>query len=350
MLYNEGGVPITTHSMIKAMRRCPRMTMYKLHDRLKPRVLSRPLTLGKWMHYLFQAYYEGKDWKAVHKQLTDQYGQFFDEEKEMLGDLPTICWNLMQSYLWHYTNDTWKVLGVELTVQTRWPDGGIYRGKVDLLVEDDFGLWIVDHKNHKVLPKHDYRMLDTQSPLYVWAMRRGDPDAGIDPIPVSGFIWNYVRTVEPSVPTPLKDGSRISKKLGDTTFPVFVREMKKLGFDPFGPEYRAISARLARDRYVPGEPQTSGFFQRHVLERDEAMLARLAAEAFRTHKRIHSYPFHQRDAVERSPDYRGCRYACSYTDLCQTELHGGITGNLLRQNFKVGDPLSYHQDDKDLTD
>ncbi|MGE3487468.1 MAG: PD-(D/E)XK nuclease family protein [Nitrospira sp.] len=350
MLYNENGTPVTTHSMIKTMRRCPRMAMYKLHDRLKPRFLGKALTTGKWMHYLLEAYYKGEDWKAVHTSLCQQFSEFFDEEKEMLGDLPTICYELMISYLWHYKNENWKVHEIEFTVQTRWPDGSIYRGKVDLLVEDDYGLWIVDHKNHRVLPKMDYRLLDTQSPLYVWAARRGDPESGIDPIPVSGFIWNYIRTAEPSKPKWLEKSGRLSKVMGDTTYPVFVREMKRLELDPHDEAYKPITTRLIRDRYRPGETQTSAFFQRHILERDDAMLSRLAAEAFRTHRRLHSYPFHQRDAVERTPDYKGCRYACSFTDLCQTELMGGFTGNLLRQNFKKGDPLSYHHDDKDLTD
>lgn len=350
MLYEENGTAITTHSMIKTMRRCPRMALYKLHDRLKPRFIGLPLTRGKWMHYLLEAYYKGEDWKAVHADLTRQFNEFFDEEQEKLGDLPTMCYELMISYLWHYKHENWTVHEVEFTIQTRWPDGSIYRGKVDLLVEDEYGLWIVDHKNHKILPKHDQRELDTQSPLYVWAARRGDPESGIEPIPVLGFIWNYLRTAPPSKPKWLEKSARISKTLGDTTYPVFVREMKRLELDPHDEAYKPITDRLIQDRYRPGETQTSSFFQRHVLERDDDMLARVAAEAFRTHKRLHSYPFQQRDTVERSPDYMGCVRACSYTRLCRTELHGGITGNILRQDFKEGDPLSYHYDQKDLTD
>ena len=352
MLYNEPGadgtpVAITTHSMIKTMRRCPRMALYKYHDRLKPRAVSKPLQVGKWMHYLLEAHYKGEDWRAVHAILSEKFSELFDEEKEKLGNLPVECAALMESYLWHYRDEKWIVHEVEFTVQTRWPDGSIYRGRVDMLVEDDYGLWIVDHKNHKRLPSADYRLLDTQSPLYVWAARRGDPESGISPIPVAGFIWNYLKTVPPSRPKLIQSGARLSKVLGDTTYPVYYKELKKLGLDPRDPEYRPVLSRLARDRYRHGEIQTSPFFQRHVLERDDDMLARLAAEAFRTSKRLHTYPFRQRDAVERSPDFRGCVNACSYLRICQTELHGGITNNILKQDYKVGDPLSYHQDSKD---
>lgn len=350
MLYNENGIAITTHSMIKSMRRCPRQAMYKYADRLKPRHLKRPLQFGKWMHWLLEAHYKGEDWKAVHAKLCEQYSELFDEEQEKLGDLPNDCMNLMLSYLWHYKHENWRVHAVEFTVQTRWPDGSIYRGKVDLLVENEYGLWIVDHKNHKRLPDEQYRFLDTQSPLYVWAARRGDPESGIPGIPVAGFIWNYLRTAPPSKPKMLANGSRLSKTLGDTTYPVYARELKKLGitdFD-FDPTIRPTLQRLKGDRYEYGKLQTSRFFQRHVLERDDDMLQGLAGEAWRTSRRMHTYPFHQRRTVERAVDFQACKWACDFTRLCQTELAGGITGNLLRQDFRVGDPLEYHQDIKEL--
>src|SRR3546814_13150013 len=56
--------------------------------------------------------------------------------------------------------------------------------RLDMLVEDEYGLWVVDHKTHKTIPKTTDRLLDLQSPLYVWACHQ----AGI---PVHGFIWNY---------------------------------------------------------------------------------------------------------------------------------------------------------------
>src|SRR3546814_16765820 len=65
--------------------------------------------------------------------------------------------------------------------------------RLDMLVEDEYGLWVVDHKTHKTIPKTTDRLLDLQSPLYVWACHQ----AGI---PVHGFIWNYVLAKAPSVP------------------------------------------------------------------------------------------------------------------------------------------------------
>jgi hypothetical protein len=57
-----------------------------------------------------------------------------------------------------------------------------------------------------------------------------------------------------------------------------------------------------------------------------------------------AYPFHQRDIVERNVDSKGCKYMCSYTDLCTTELMGGNTTFILGKTMKVGDPQDYYED------
>ncbi len=340
VLYNDEGVPISTHSMLKTMRRCPKQTEYKYKLRLKPRSIGRPLQFGKWMHWLLEAYYKGEDWKEVHRQLSEKYGELFDEEKEALGDLPTDCYNLMLSYIWHYKEDNWVVHEIEFLVETTWPDGGIYRGKVDMLIEDEFGLWIVDHKNHKNLPSGSFRLKDSQSALYVWAARRMG-------IPVQGFIWNYLKTAPPSLPKLTLKGDRFYKKLGDTTYVAYCRELKRLGIARTDPRAAATVERLRADRYSEGSVQTSPFFQRHRFERDERVLKVLAAEAYRTHRRIHTYPF-GKPGVERVPD-RSCDFMCSYRRLCETELYmPEMAGNVRRQDFREADPMEYYNDERNL--
>lgn len=335
----DEGQLITTHSMIKTFRRCPKQADYKYAQRLKPKSISRPLQFGKWMHWLLEAYYKGEDWLAVHEELCHKYSMLFDEEKEQLGNLPVDCLNLMKSYLWHYANENWTVHEVEYTVECEWPDGGLYRGKVDMLVEDQFGLWIVDHKNHKQLPDSQFRLRDAQSALYVWAARKSG-------IPVSGFIWNYLKTAPPSLPRVVKDGSRFYSKMGDTTYYAYVKEVKRLGLDATFPSVRETVARLKGERYEFGKIQTSAFFQRHVLERDDAMLERMASQAYHTHKRMHKYPFHRPEIVEAVPD-RSCKFMCSYTRLCEAELMGGMTQHI-RRDYREADPMEYYGDEKNL--
>lgn len=333
------GKDITTHSMLKTMLRCPNQAKYKYVQRLKPNVLGKPLKRGTWMHYLLEEHHAGRDWRAKHAQLSNKFAELFDEEKDFYGDLPTECLLLMESYVWHYKADPWTVLETEYTVEAEFPDGTLYRGKVDALIENQHGMWLIDHKTHGRLPGHTFRLLDAQSALYLWAAKKMG-------LPVQGFIWNYLKTKPPSEPKLLKSGTRLSKVMGDTDYVTYTRALKRLKAER---GYRitadnvAYAAMLKGQRYVPGEPQLSQFFRRDILEKDDAMLKRVASAAYHTSKRMHSYPFHQEAIVERNLT-GDCENFCSYRELCTTELMGGNTQFLRKHNYKVGDALDYYQD------
>lgn len=346
-LYVQDGREIFTNSMVKTFRRCPKQAQYKYFERLKPKMeTSKPLKKGTWMHSLLEEYYAGRSWKDKHRELSLKYADLFDEEKEALGDLPDECRRLMLSYLWHYGANKedpfhgWDVKDVELTIEAALPNGVILRGRLDMLVEDRFGLWVVDHKNMKSLPDLTFRLLDTQSALYLWIMRENG-------IKVEGFIWNYLKTKAPSIPALLKDGTRLSKAKCDTDYPTLVRAIRDADLDP--EPYRDWLNALKADRWQPDRIPTSPFFRRDVLEKSDDMLDRVAMEALHTVERMQTYDFATTDAVERVVD-RSCTFMCSYTELCTAELFSGEAPFLRRQRYRVGDPLDYYQDDKGKDD
>jgi hypothetical protein len=333
----EDGRRITTHSMLKCMSQCPRQTLYKYHDRLKPRVQPNALKRGVWIHELLEAFYKGEDWEEVHERNCDAFDQLFDEEKDKLDDLPVILDRLMRSYLWHYEDDAdWEVLEIESSLDVEFPGlEGIYRCRVDCLVETPYGIYIVDHKSHRVLPDLSFRLRDAQSALYIWAYRK----AGI---PVQGFIWNYLRYVEPKAVKFNMNGS-MSKRQGVTDYPTAYKSIKSQGHDP--KEFRDFLLPLRRQRYKHGYPQTSPFFQRSVIEKSDVLLDNVLETARHTAQRMHEYPFDDRQRVERNVG-RHCDW-CSYKDLCTTELFGGNV-DLAKRSFKVGDPLDYYKDEKEI--
>jgi len=334
------GAGISTHSMLKTFRRCPKQAEFKYVHRLKPKRLGTPLKRGTWVHALLESYHKGEDWLAVHKRYCTEFNKLFDEEKDYYGDMPTEILHLMRSYIWHYKNDPWKCIDAEFQLEAELPDGSLYRGKVDMLVETQFGLFLVDHKTHKTLPDLSFRLLDAQSALYLWAARQND-------IPVQGFIWNYIRWKAPSTPKLLKSGERISDAACDTDYPTFVRALKKYKEEnpqfKIRPEDRRRAEMLKKQRYEFGEPQTSTFFQRSVLEKSDDMLERVLKGNVHTSQRMHSYDFSDPDTVERVVE-RGCTFSCSYTDLCTAELMGANTRPLIRQNYTIGDPNDYYND------
>jgi hypothetical protein len=349
-LYVEDGIEVTTHSMLKTWATCHNQTRYKYVERLKKRYATerdKPLRRGTWFHALLETHYQGGDWKKTHEELSARFGELFDEERDALGDLPRECATLMRSYLWHYGADKtdrfhgWKIHATELTLECPWPDGrGIYRGRVDLLVEDQYGWWIVDHKTHKTLPDMTFRLLDWQSALYIWAAR----ECGYN---VQGFIWNYIRTKTPTTPSLAyagKSNERISTAVIDTDYPTYylgIKAMGRLG-DPVA---RAKLQQLRSQRWAHGEPQTSPFFRRETLEKDDAMLARVVGSAMRSRDAMRGYDWTATDTIERS-NGRHCTW-CDYNALCTTELFGGNARALRKQQYKIGDPMEYYGDIKE---
>lgn len=332
----ESGQRVTTHSMIKTFRRCPKQAQYKYYDRLKPKELQGHLHRGKWVHKLLELFHNGEDWRAEHERWSHKFNRLFDEEKDKWGDLPNDILRVMLSYIWHYKQDEWEVLDVEFVVETPFPDGTIYRGKVDALVRNQFGLWLVDHKTHKTLPDHQFRLLDAQSALYLWAALR-------EKYGVEGFIWNYIRWKPPTIPQLLKNGERLSKRSIETDYPTMARAIKRYGLDPT--PYKERLRYLRSLQYAPGQPQLSPFFRRDVLEKERGMLKQVATEANVTSKRMHAYDFSS-PGVERVPD-RSCGFSCSYETLCSLELMGAGNPDLLRRKlYYVEDPLAYINDDE----
>ncbi len=330
---------VVTHSSLKVFRRCPQQYRYKYIERLKPRMLAQPLKRGTWLHSLLEEHHAGRDWKAMHRELCIKYEELLDDEKDYYGDLPNECYALMRAYVYYYKNDPWKTIETEFTIEVELPNGTVYRGKIDILFENQFGLYAGDHKTHKTLPDMTFRLLDAQSAMYLWALLKKKYD-------IQGFVWNYIRVHAPSKPKMIKDGSRLSKVLGETDFHTYGGEIKRLikaGELKMDGEIYAKIMQLRNQVYVPGEPQTSPFFRRDVLEKGSPMLNRVMKENYHTIQRIKDYPFDRPDIVERVVD-RSCTFTCGYRDLCTVELMGGNPKYIRNNQFRVGDPLDYYQD------
>lgn len=342
------GKEVVTHSSLKVFRRCPKQYDYKYIQRLAPKRLSKPLERGTWMHALLEEHHSGRDWKAEHERRSAKFNELFDEEKDFYGDLPTELALLMESYLWYYEDDPVTCIATEYTIECELPNGVVYRGRVDALMEDQFGLWIWDHKTHKKLPDLTFRLLDGQSALYLWAALKKE-------MGITGFKWNYIRTVPPAQPKALKDGTRLSKVMGETDYLTFrkgVERLMRAGELQRRPDdldqIKGKIQYLKKQKYRPGEIQTSPFFRRESLDKDEAMLSRVALENYHTVQRMQRYPFAREEAVERVVD-RSCAFTCSFTDLCTVELMGGNPRAVRINGFTEKDPMYYYHDEAEGT-
>jgi hypothetical protein len=183
-------------------------------------------------------------------------------------------------------------------------------------------------------------MLDAQSALYIWAALKNK-------IPVQGHIWNYIRSTPPSEPVMLKSGKALSRSKDIVTdYPHLVRAIKKFNLDPA--DYQDKLTLLKTQQYQPGQMQTSPFFRRDVLEKTPQLLKRIATEGYMTNNRIKNYHWDRQDRIERNAGNH-CKFMCSYTDLCTTQLFGGNSDYLLRHHFEVEDPMAYYQGELEST-
>lgn len=331
-------IEVSTHSMLTKFRRCPRQAMYAYSDRLVPKAVSRPLKMGNWFHALLETHYRDGDWRARHQQLIEEHeSKFFAEE---VRDVPRSCERLMRSYLWYYQLEEkygFRVLEAEKMYSTLWPDGSLYQCMIDSLVEYENDLWVMDHKLRSQLPGHLQRLLDSQSLLYLWCLRKNG-------IRVRGMIWNYVRMKPPAVPRVLKNGRELSRRKIETDY-VTLRGVLRNNPDVDRELYEPHLARLRAVYWRPGKVQESPFFVREFMDKDDATINRMVLEMYRTRKRMARYDFtSNRDSVERviGPD---CKWGCSYSRLCATELFDGNTEAILRNDYEVGDPLAYYSRD-----
>lgn len=330
---------VLTNSLLKTWKTCPRQALYKHVEKIAPKYqTSKPLKRGTWFHYLLEARYGGRSVSQAHKEMIAEYGKLFDEEKEALGDLPREMADLYRGYKWHYRDDqSWTVHEVEMKLEADLPNGLQLQGKTDMLVEDEYGLWLVDHKTHNSLPRTNFRLLDTQSPLYIWMARQND-------IPVQGFIWNYI---VPKAPQPVKftKAGALYKRQPHTDYPTALKSITEAGMLD-EPECVAMLERLKQERYDRDMPQTSPVFRRDTMEKNDEMIERVVLDAAQSGERYIEYfqsldnPDHTSRSVSRSCDW------CSYAPLCIAELVGLDADGVRRREFVDSDPLAYYQEGK----
>lgn len=339
-----------THSLLKTFLRCPRAAMYKYEDRLVPRSVGKALRRGTWIHDLLDTLYSLGGFspevmdsvREVHAAHTSEFNKLMDDEKEKLGDLPREVWRLFLAYLWHYRKDLgWTVLASEIKLEGELPNGIMFQGKADLLVEDQWGPALIDHKTHRFIPELIQRVLDRQSIGYLWLARKNG-------YKVDRFFWNYIKTEAPSKIRFTKGSKNVEPRIvanqGATDWFTAMRSIR----DQKGAEYlmreeiQEFLKPLKAQRYDPERGvQSSPFFIREGMDKNTEMVDRVLLELMHTAERFMEYPFEERDMVERMPD-RSCNW-CPFRNLCVAELIGGNTDNIRRQEFTEGDPFGYYE-------
>jgi hypothetical protein len=317
---------LISNSLLRTVTECERKYYYKGVKQLVLNRPSTPLKRGSWLHELLEAHYLGEGWEKRHRTLVKEYIRLSDEDKEYYGNLPDDCEMLMRRYVYHWrsVDRHLKIIAVEKVFELPWPHGHLFQGKFDVIVEDEYGVWLMEHKSHKTLPDDDYRFQDIQTARYVYTLNKlgtyGD---------ITGILWNYIVTTLPKKPAILKDGSRLSKRKIKTDALTLIAALKEYGLDP----------RDYRDDIIRLKKRSSDYFRRVPTPIQVPVVERLVKEGVLAADRIEEL---ERGRTPIRNIGRHCTYSCDYQDLCIIELYGGNPKPLIKAKFHKELPLSYH--------
>lgn len=348
-----------TQSMVSSFVECPRETYYGIVLGLRPRLTSKPLTRGTWVHSLLEVRALGGDWKAKHKEIKEQYGdQLFEDE---VDDLSEQVYNILLTYDWVYRKDRLTPVTAELTVERTLFNGkALYRGRIDIIWIDENGdVWLGDHKTHAKLPDWRYRELAFQHYSYLWAVATSPSYKALrykgKPLPQpKGFIYDYCKTNAIGTPTLTQKG-KISRQLKPTgtTLPVFKEWLKAnhMMTTVRGKELLAIEdpeefAYVSEFLVALEQRDYSDLIRRDKMEFTPSQKRRQLKSFLKSAMRMLTYKWDDPDCVERN--LHACSdFKCNYKDLTVADLmHGSSEIEQRTRYVKTRDPLDYYPNQK----
>ena len=355
----DDGKLVITQSMVSSFVECPRETYYGIVLGLRPRIESKPLTRGTWIHALLEERGKGGDWRTKHDELVEKAERTtFEEETAGLAEE---CYNVMLSYEYKHRFEELTPIAVELTVERPMFGGKVlYRGRIDIIWIDKNGdVWLGDHKTHAQLPEWRYRELAFQHYSYLWAVAKAPGYRKLrykgKPLPQpKGFIYDYCKTGIIKRPT-LTQAGKISRTLKPTgtTYPVF-REWLI--------ENNMLTVIKGRDLLAIEDVKERQYVEEFLVElknrdyddifrRDRMVFTAEQAERQRksfitSARRLLTYKWDDPDCVERN--LHACSgFMCNYKDLTVADLIHGTSEIEQRTRYvTTRDPLDYYPNQK----
>ena len=310
-----------SQSRIKCWRSCHRKHHYAYIQQLKKRVPKVAPTRGKIVHRMLYLHAIGKNPEAAIIEANFKYGELFEEEKEIYGNILDDCREIFRRWCVKYENDNLKTVCAELFVEVPLTQKHNFIGYIDQIVTDEYGkYWILDFKVPKVIPNADERSSDIQLFLYAWAFEKCFHEKP------AGIIWDYLRAKIPTVPSILKNGELSKNKNLDTTAGAYKKEIKRLGLDVGN--YRDFLKDLRKRQNL--------FFLRIPTPTSDHVIKSIVEDARATAMEISD------DATRNlRPD---CAHMCDFFSLCHAELRGYDTEHMRRTDYAIKNLNDKNQD------
>jgi RecB family exonuclease len=252
----------------------------KIRQNYEPIQRIEALDFGTAMHKALEAYYQPTTWGNQGLMEHNARQTFLNACKEVgmrvkLGalefeerweELRTLGLGMLDFYFAYAPNQdsfTPKFVEVEFEVPIPGLQDTVYQGRIDLIVEDEYGYWLIDHKTTAQLAQTEWLALDDQCSSYAWAIKM---KLGLE---VRGVIYNELRKKAPSKPRVLRDGTLSVAKNQDTTYETYLQAIREGGYSEkaYQPmlDYLKMNARqFVRRTKVIFRPETLQVVERRI--------------------------------------------------------------------------------------
>ena len=214
---------IITNSDRQLFKRCRRKHLFESHLKMNlvPEEVNPHLNLGTLVH-------KGLEWYYVDEFKEEEFKKYgFD--LDLYDDVVELGLNMLKNYFnWAPSQDKFEVVDseykfevpviaydkVKLPFNSRddwlfyFDSPVVYRGMIDLIVEELDGLHIMDHKTTKQFDNEWFLDTDEQLTSYMWALKMEKPD-----LILSGGYYNELLKQVPQPIEPLskrRDGRLFS--------------------------------------------------------------------------------------------------------------------------------------------
>lgn len=275
-----GKTHIVSPSELSTFQQCPLKHELAYKQRWTKETTAPALVKGTRWHEVLELHYNVlRDHQLQLRLHTHPEADVLEAAKaavlallDLDDEVDEIVWWMYQGHVETYGADTqWKILAVEHRAEAWLPTerGGRsnfkLKMKIDLIVRDltTGGIWIVDHKSGRDLPKDRELDLDDQFGLYEWGIRQLGHK-------VIGTVYNAARTHRN------KDQKRFPQPLDER-------------------------------------------FRRVRMSRSDKELDTIAVEAYRTFRTAYRYA---EGEAPRATNTDTCRWKCDYTDACLLSRKG----------------------------
>jgi len=273
----------------------------------------------------------------------------FDEELLHLGDIIVEAEDLCVAYIQRNLDEirTWEILHVEEEFTIELPSGDEITFTPDLIIRDRNGfIWIIDHKTTSRLPEQaDVPFADLQEVLYFYGVQLVYGEA------VRGFIFNYLRKKQPTMPRLNATHNKESKAFGH----YFVNNLKSIDTT-----YEMLRDFLTAEAPVLlGEPahqqrlaelrdHNRFFWQERLLVTEEmtkAIMQNVTDTMYLMEVCTEDNAFPKTILNDLAGPMACSR--CTFSRICHTELLGWNTVQVIEEDYEPRDPKNPYESEGD---